>query len=168
MKIPLIDVGSQESQSESEKASADRSVSDLTLSGCVYGKKICLEWRLSEKDGVELLEHMPEKASSPWDKQIIYHQGFFFSWESKNRTQDPPKTCHFSISSFSLNFSISLTRSHVVFSSKHALLDWPSVQDEHLNQSTSRTYGVDFPAPRWSNKMIWFDTLSLFCDFKIM
>ena len=65
---------------------------------------------------------------------------FFFLLRIKNRTQDPPKTCHFSIPSFSLNFSMSLTRSHVVFSSKHALLDWPSVQTNiKVNKPPERT-----------------------------
>ena len=37
-------------------------------------------------------------------------------------TQEPPKTCHLSILRSSLSFSMSLTRSQVVFSSRDALL----------------------------------------------
>lgn len=42
------------------------------------------------------------------------------------RTQDPPKTCHFSMPSCVRSFSMSLTRSQVVFSSNEAVLavDW--------------------------------------------
>ena len=36
--------------------------------------------------------------------------------------QEPPKTCHFSILRWPLNFSMSLTRSQVVLSSKQAVL----------------------------------------------
>ena len=130
--------------------------------------KNCLEWRLSEiKGGVELLEHMPGKVSSPWDEQIIYHQVFFLL-RIKNRTQDPPKTCHFSIPSFSLNFSMSLTRSHVVFSSKHALLDWLSVQTNiEVNKPLERTVSTFLRLAdriRRSESMHW----ALFRDFKNM
>ena len=49
---------------------------------------------------------------------------------------EPPKTCHLSILSSSRSFSMSFTRSHVVFSSSDAC-------------------GVDLPEPRWSRRMIW-------------
>ena len=71
-------------------------------------------------------------------------------------TQEPPNTCHLSICRCSLNFSISLTRSHVVFSSREA--DLVISQNSVLDPSevlVKSAYGVDFPAPLWSNRTIY-------------
>lgn len=73
------------------------------------------------------------------------------------RTQEPPNTCHLSTFRCSRIFSMSFTRSQVVFSSRFALLQDGLFQ--HSGQSTIisvATHGVDFPEPRWSKRTIYY------------
>lgn len=67
---------------------------------------------------------------------VLTRSGCVCAYASESvEPHEPPKTCHLSILSSSRSFSMSFTRSHVVFSSSDAC-------------------GVDFPEPRWSRRMI--------------
>ena len=69
-------------------------------------------------------------------------------------TQEPPNTCHLSICRCSLNFSISLTKSQVVLSSRLAVLMTSRISALIQPKCSEEPHGVDFPAPLWSNRII--------------
>lgn len=70
----------------------------------------------------------PAQGNRSDDQSLV---GRSRSRASQETHQEPPKTTHLSILSFSLSLSMSSTRSQVVFSRNSAV-------------------GVDLPAPRWS------------------